>query len=54
MYEVIPNLDLALGYTGLNFKVDVEKERLQGYFKWGYNGPSLTVSYSFGKKKPFE
>lgn len=54
MYEVLPNFDVAVGYTGLNFNVDVEKERLQGYFKWGYNGPSLTVSYSFGKKKPFE
>jgi len=54
MYEVLPNFDVAVGYTGLNFNVDVEKERLQGYFKWGYNGPSLTVSYSFGKKKPFK
>lgn len=54
MYEVIPNLDLALGYTGLNFDVDVQKKRLQGYFKWGYNGPSLTVSYAFGKRHPFE
>lgn len=53
LYEVIPNLELALGYTGLNFKVDVQKERLQGYFKWGYNGPSLTASYSFGKRHPF-
>lgn len=54
MYEVLPNFDLAVGYTGLNFNVDVEKERLQGYFTWGYNGPSLTVSYSFGKKQPFQ
>jgi hypothetical protein len=51
MYEVVKNLDLALGYTGLNFTVDAEKNRAQGYLKWGYNGPSLTVSYSFGKKK---
>ncbi|MHC0444679.1 hypothetical protein [Flavobacterium phragmitis] len=54
LYQVIPNLELALGYTGLNFKVDAQKERLQGYFKWGYNGPSLTVSYSFGPRHPFQ
>ncbi len=22
----------------------------EGHFKWGYNGPSLAVTYSFGKK----
>lgn len=54
IYNVVPNLEVAAGYTGLNFTVDVQKERLQGYFKWGYNGPFISASYSFGKKKPFE
>ncbi|WP_123864609.1 hypothetical protein [Chitinophaga barathri] len=49
-YRIIDRLDAAIGYTGLNARVDADKERLVGYFKWGYNGPSLTVSYSFGKK----
>jgi hypothetical protein len=54
MYQVLPDLDIALGYSGMNFTVDVVKNRLDGYLKWGYNGPSLTASYAFGKKKPFE
>lgn len=53
MYQVFPDLDLALGYTGMNFTVDMVKNRLNGYLKWGYNGPSLTASYAFGKRKPF-
>lgn len=54
MYQVLTDLDIALGYSGMNFTVDVVKNRLDGYLKWGYNGPSLTASYAFGKKKPFE
>ncbi|PIF34499.1 hypothetical protein CLU81_5150 [Flavobacterium sp. 9] len=53
LYKVIENLHFSLSYTGLNFRVDVEKEKGQGYFKWGYNGPLITASYAFGKKKPF-
>lgn len=50
-YRALPSLTVAAGYTGLNFKVDVERERLLGELLWGYNGPSLTVGYSFGKKR---
>ncbi len=46
-YNVIPNLNLNLGYTGLNFRVDIEKERLNGFLKWGYNGPTITAMYAF-------
>jgi hypothetical protein len=53
MYKALENLDVSMGYTGLNFKVDVVKDNLAGYLKWGYNGPMLTASYCFGKKKPF-
>jgi hypothetical protein len=49
MYRVLPMLDISLGYSGLNFKVDVVKEHATGTFKWGYNGPALGVTYSFGK-----
>jgi hypothetical protein len=51
MYEVLKNFTLALGYTGLNFRVDVDKDKYQGFFKWGYNGPSLVAAFAFGKKK---
>jgi hypothetical protein len=50
MYHVVDHFDLSLGYTGLNFKVNATKNNLSGVFKWGYNGPALTASYSFGKK----
>jgi hypothetical protein len=49
LYNVYKNFSLTAGYTGLNIRVDAEKERLNGYFKWGYNGPTLTATYSFGK-----
>jgi hypothetical protein len=49
-YKLIDQLDLTLGYTGLDFKVDVVKKDVTGNIKWGYNGPALTVNFSFGKK----
>ncbi|WP_125720952.1 hypothetical protein [Flavobacterium ustbae] len=48
LYNVYKNFSLTAGYTGLNVRVDVEKSRLNGFFKWGYNGPSITATYSFG------
>ncbi len=51
MYEVLKNFTLTLGYTGLNFRVDVDKDKYKGFFKWGYNGPSLVAAFAFGKKK---
>jgi hypothetical protein len=49
MYRAMPKLDISLGYSGLNFKVDLVKEHATGNFKWGYNGPALGVTYAFGK-----
>lgn len=49
LYNVYQNFSLTAGYTGLNIRVDAQKERLNGFFKWGYNGPSLTATYAFGK-----
>jgi hypothetical protein len=49
-YRATGKLDIALGYSGLNFRVDVYKANAEGHFKWGYNGPALGVTYSFGKK----
>jgi len=50
VYKVIDKLDLSLGYSGLNFKVDYTKNDTKAKFDWSYNGPSLGVTYSFGKK----
>jgi hypothetical protein len=49
LYNVYKNFSLTAGYSGLNIRVDVERERLNGYLKWNYNGPALTATYSFGK-----
>jgi len=49
-YRIVDKLDLSLGYTGLDFRVDAVKENLTGVFKWGYNGPALAANFSFGKK----
>jgi hypothetical protein len=50
LYRIIPQLDLLVAYTGLNFDVNATKKNVTGDFKWGYNGPSLGLSFSFGKK----
>jgi hypothetical protein len=47
-YNVVQNFSLTAGYTGLNFKVDAVKEKLSGFLKWGYNGPTITATYAFG------
>lgn len=49
LYNMYKNLSITAGYTGLNIRVDAEKERLNGFFKWGYNGPTIALTYSFGK-----
>jgi hypothetical protein len=49
-YRAVKNLTFSLGYTGFNFKVDATRKNLIGDLKWGYNGPTITVAYAFGKK----
>lgn len=53
LYNVYKNFSLTAGYTGLNFRVDVTRPRLDGFFKWGYNGPTLAATYSFGNHVKF-
>ncbi len=50
MYRAAKKLDVSLGYSGLNFGLDIYKTNVDGHLKWGYNGPSLGVTYSFGQK----
>jgi hypothetical protein len=50
MYKALDKLDISLGYSGLNFKLDAVKKGVEGNFKWGYNGPALGVTYAFGKE----
>jgi hypothetical protein len=49
-YKLVNKLNLAIGYSGLNFDVDVIKNDGKGQLTWGNNGPALVVTYSFGKK----
>ena len=53
LYNLYKNFSITGGYTGLNMRVDVEKERLNGFLKWGYNGPTITLNYSFGNHVKF-
>jgi hypothetical protein len=50
-YGILKNLSASVGYTGLNFKVNVTKDDSRGYFEWGNNGPLVAVHYVFGKNK---
>ncbi|HLA60479.1 MAG TPA: hypothetical protein VK622_17015, partial [Puia sp.] len=49
-YKLIRQLDLSLAYTGLNFNVKTSKKNVTGDFRWGYNGPSLAFTFSFGER----
>jgi hypothetical protein len=49
-YKLLRQLDISLAYTGLNFNVKTTKNDVTGDFKWGYNGPALGATFSFGKK----
>ncbi|WP_276381368.1 hypothetical protein [Flavobacterium sp. H4147] len=48
LYNVHENFSLTAGYTGLNFKIDAVEDRLNGFLKWGYNGPTISAAYTFG------
>lgn len=50
-YQAYRNLGLSLSYTGLNFNINIDGDPLNGYLKWGYQGPSLTATYSFGSTR---
>jgi hypothetical protein len=49
-YKLIRQLDLSLAYTGLDFNVKTTKKGITGDFRWGYNGPSLGATFSFGER----
>jgi hypothetical protein len=49
-YKLIRQLDLSLAYSGLNFNVETTKKDITGKFRWGYNGPSLGLTFSFGER----
>ena len=53
LYNVHKNFSLTAGYTGLNFKIDAVEKRLNGFLKWGYNGPTLSAAYTFGEHIKF-
>ncbi len=48
-YHFAKHFSTSVGYTDLNFKVKVTRRIGKGNLEWGYNGPSLTLNYSFGK-----
>ena len=51
IFRLVGQLDLTLGYSGINFSVDVTKQDANGRFKLDYNGPLFGVNFSFGRKK---
>jgi hypothetical protein len=53
LYNVYQNFSLTAGYTGLNIRVDVTRPKIDGFFKWGYNGPTIAATYSFGNHVKF-
>jgi hypothetical protein len=50
LYEIVKNLHVTVGYTGLNCRVDVTKTERSANLKWGNNGPSITAAFTFGRR----
>jgi hypothetical protein len=48
-FKALKQLDLALGYTGFNFKIDANTNNQNAHLGWGYHGPSLTANFRFGR-----
>ena len=51
MYRLLPKFDVTVGYSGFNFEIDAKSDKRSAGITWGYNGPSVTLNYSFGKKR---
>jgi hypothetical protein len=49
-YHFAGRFSASVGYTGLNFKIEATRRIGKGDLEWGYNGPALTLNYSFGNK----
>jgi hypothetical protein len=50
IYKAANKLNLSLGYAGLNFRLDVANPDVEAHFDWGYNGPAVGLTYTFGTK----
>jgi hypothetical protein len=50
LYKLARQLELSLAYSGLNFNVNTTKKGITGDFRWGYNGPSLGLTFVFGER----
>jgi hypothetical protein len=49
IYRMLDRLDLSLGMSGLNCNLGIARDKADATIKWSYNGPSLGLTYSFGK-----
>jgi len=49
VYRVLNKLDISVGFSGLNCKLGLDKDNVDANLKWSYNGPSLGLTYSFGR-----
>ncbi|PZF74252.1 hypothetical protein [Taibaiella soli] len=47
-YTPLQNLNVNVAYNGFVVKSNIERDDWKGNYRGGYQGPMLTVSYSFG------
>ena len=46
-YRVVKNLGIGVGYRYVDYKVDVDKDRYTGNFKYSFNGPAIFLEAGF-------
>ena len=48
LFNATKHLDLTLGYTGFDFKLDANTNNQSAHIGWGYHGPSVSAQLRFG------
>ncbi len=48
-YRLNNRWELALGYSGYDVLIGLDRKHLDADFEWGYNGPFFNIAYKFGK-----
>lgn len=49
IYRMLERLDVSVGMSGLNCDLGIARDNADATIKWSYNGPSLGLTYSFGR-----
>lgn len=53
LFNAYRNFSIMAGYSGLDVDVHVQRRFLNGSLEWGYKGPTIAATYTFGNHIKF-